>query len=419
MDQEMKFKKCPNCGAAIPEMASFCPACATSVNHQVELKMPNLFWGRALRVLVVVLIAAGVLAGFYFYNRPQIVEGVGEVLYQDDEGEYQLVLGWPENRFEPVKENYQSVELGGEYRFPTRLYISFVGSGANVGQAFLQKTDHVTVEFLQPEDAPSPITCTEPEPTDYDPEAALVSYVDFIGHDETCDLQWTLYMKNGDEIRLRQTVIMTTIQTYDYYPEDVPMNTIEELQTLVDQIAEEVEPDAVVNLHLPAVTYEGGLVMEKRPVSLYGSEENGQRTTFTGTTQVKAQGSWISYFENIDFFGNGQGVGISASARLHLTNCGVRGWKTGVLGYGTAWVNIRYSLVEDNEIGFHFNSEGSSASHTQYTGNTFRNNQTGILLERVPTEVSISFDECLFTENGTDIDNQCDHTIDISGATFE
>ena len=42
-----------------------------------------------------------------------------------------------------------------------------------------------------------------------------------------------------------------------------------------------------------------------------------------------------------------------------------------------------------------------------------------MLLENVPTEMTIYFDGSVFSGNGTDIDNRCGHSMDTSGAVFE
>ena len=103
--------------------------------------------------------------------------------------------------------------------------------------------------------------------------------------------------------------------------------------------------------------------------------------------------------------------------RLHPTNSTLSSWKTGVLAYGYTWVNAMYCHFENNEIGFHFNAVGVSVSHTLYTGNQFVNNSTAVLLESVPIDVSMKFGECVFSGNGTDIDNRCNQAVDISEAT--
>ena len=44
---------------------------------------------------------------------------------------------------------------------------------------------------------------------------------------------------------------------------------------------------------------------------------------------------------------------------------------------------------------------------------------TAVLLENVPTEMTIYCDGSVFSGNGTDIDNRCGHSVDTSGAVFE
>ena len=61
------------------------------------------------------------------------------------------------------------------------------------------------------------------------------------------------------------------------------MDTIEELQALVDRACEEIGEYDQLHLYLPAVTYTGGLEIGDRLVRLYGSlTPDGQRTAFTG-----------------------------------------------------------------------------------------------------------------------------------------
>ena len=200
------------------------------------------------------------------------------------------------------------------------------------------------------------------------------------------------------------------------------METIEELQALIDRIPSQLTDEFMsVEITLPAVRYEGGLMVDGYNVTLLGSQDDaGNRTTFTGTVHTTGKDQGISCFENISFVGPGEGVGVSASARLHLTNCRIAGWRTGVLAYGNqVWVNLRACTVEDNQVGLHFNATGANVSRSIYDGNLFQQNGTAVLLERVPSIESISFPGCRFTENGTDIDNRCGQAVDISQAIFE
>ena len=198
------------------------------------------------------------------------------------------------------------------------------------------------------------------------------------------------------------------------------MDTMEDLQALVDEINETITSDIIVYIHLPALTYEGSLALEKRSMNLVGSEgPDGSRTTFTGTLQATAQSGYICQFVNLDFVGEGSGVGISASARINFNNCRIAGWRTGVLCYGNSWVNIKNCVLEDNSIGFHFNSTSNNPNDHMYSGNLFQNNDTALLLENVPSSQALYFEGTRFSGNGTDIDNRCGHELDISEAIFE
>ena len=69
-------------------------------------------------------------------------------------------------------------------------------------------------------------------------------------------------------------------------------------------------------------------------------------------------------------------------------------------------------------MGFHFNASQSNVSHSLFTGNHFTENDTAILWEGTPVDMTISFHESVFAHNGTDIDNRNGQSIDISQATF-
>ncbi len=58
-------------------------------------------------------------------------------------------------------------------------------------------------------------------------------------------------MKNGDQIRLSQDLIVQEIPTYNYRYQDTKMDTISDLQALLDQIAQETDPSDIVNIYLP------------------------------------------------------------------------------------------------------------------------------------------------------------------------
>ena len=377
---EQGFKPCPYCGAKLPEQASFCPHCTHNVRERKPIIPPPRTWRRLLRALLPLALALAVCAGFYFYLSPKTYDAYGEITYTDDDGSYQLLVNTSNERFEPMPEIADTAGLDGEYRMPSRLFINHVASGANAGQMFMQKVEWCTTEFIQPADSQSPMVCSEPQPMDFSPDAALVSLFDYTGRSGSTELLWTLRMKNGDTIKLRQKISITPIETYDYYPEDYPMSTIAELQDLIDTVSREVEE----------------LVIDKRAINLRGSvdENTSRRTTFTGNVQVSAQDGPIVYFSGISFIGSGEGVGVSASCRLQADNCRFSNWKTGLLGYGSSWISAINSYFDGND-------------------------GTGVLLERVPTDVTISFPGSYFQGNGTDIDNRCSQPLDISQAIIK
>ena len=417
-------KNCPHCGAPLPQEAAFCPHCARSVNHRERTRVPKFFpWRKALRFGLPALVILGLLLGWYLATRPRTYDdgGTATVTYTDQDGSYQLLLGWSNTRFTPAPMLYQDAEENGEYRFPICLFINYTENDANAANAFLGKVESVTAQFGPPEDEDGYITYTDPAPHGYCPEAAMVSFIDFLGRDNQAQGTWTITMKNGDVIRLHQTLEVHLIRTLDYYPEDYAMETAGELQTLIDEIGETADPSAVVNIHLPAVTYEGELTIEKRPVNLLGSTEGEERTVFTGTLRITTGANGrINEISDIDFVGSGrENVGITAAARVHLMGCTFTGWRTAVLPHGYSWLNFRYCAFMDNEVGFHFNASQSNVTHSQFDGNRFTENGTAILWEGTPVDIAISFPESVFAHNGTDIDNRSGQSIDISQAVFE
>ena len=277
------------------------------------------------------------------------------------------------------------------------------------------------MEVVQDETAADSLTAGEPSHMeDYSPDAAMVSTLDFTGNSGEPQVVWTVQMKNGDLIRVRQNLHITPVITHEYHWEDYPMSTVEEVQALLDQIAAEVPSTDQVLLYLAPVTYEGDLVFH-RSYDLYGStDEGGERTVWKGSVSMEdGHYDWINYFYDIDFVGDGTDIGINTPVKAWPVGCTFTGYQAGVLVRGQAWVNVTECTFTDNEVGFHFNSTGQSASDTRYFDNTFTGNGTGILLESVPTDVTMVFDGSVFSNNGTDLDNRCEHPIDTTNAVFQ
>ncbi len=412
-------ERCPHCGSALPAEASFCPGCARSVNARRQINPPWHIPKRVLYGALLFLAAAAGLISLWSHTRPRIYDNnTAEVIYTDSDGSYQLLLSYRADRFQPMTDYVEELEEGTNAQKSSCLYINHVDTGVNAKDAFFRKVDRVSVEFLRGGGGPSPWQCGEPHSPSFAPEAARASVMNYTAASGDMELMWTIRMKNGDVIRLHQRMMLEVVPTRHYYPEDWAMDTIEDVQALVNEVNETVPAEIIVYLHLPPVTYEGGLTLDHRSMNLVGSEGEN-RTAFTGNLQVTAQKGFICRFDGLDFLGSGSGVGVSSSARINFTNCRFSGWRTGALAYGSAWVNVKNCVFEDNTVGFHFNSTGTQANDHMYSGNLFQRNGTAVLLENVPGSQALSFNGTCFAGNSTDIDNPCRREVNLSEALFE
>lgn len=413
-------KKCPYCGASLPKEASFCPHCAKSLNQRSQTKPPRSFFvkalGGALLLLAVILLASA----SYLYTRPKTYEGMGEITYADSDGSYQLVLNHLiDRRYSP--EPTLTANIGDEesYRTPCWLYVNESSTGADAADTFMEKVDSVKIEIQQPDRSLSPVLCSEPEPMDFNPEAALGTLVDFTR--ESPDLSrilWIISMRNGDTLRLGMDLSLYKVKIHNYSSENADLSDSQALQALIDQIAEDIDYRDVVNITLPALTYTDPLVLHGPSINLTGSESENGRTTFTAGIQMRDDASLISYLTGIDFKGDGTGVALSAAGRLWTKDCTFDGWETALLIFGNVWANATDCAFTNNGIGIHYNSTDVSPSDSRFTGNIFTGNGTGVLLENVPAaELTLDFGQCLFENNGTDLDNQCQQPVDLSEAT--
>ena len=121
---EQTQQTCPYCGASLPAEASFCPRCARSVNQRQKVSPPSIRWRKALRrafpalLLILILGAAG--TGWYLSTLPQVYDdgGTGEVTYTDEDGTYQLLLGWLDTPYEPRPRHHPGSGAGRGVHLP-------------------------------------------------------------------------------------------------------------------------------------------------------------------------------------------------------------------------------------------------------------------------------------------------------------
>lgn len=410
-------KKCPHCGAELPEEASFCPHCAKSVNSREESRPPRRI---PVKVLYACLLLFAAALAFFVYNRPRTYDGMGEVIYRGSGGSYQLLISTQKDRYTPMAAI--ETEAGDEefYRIPSWLYINRRDTGEDAKDDFMENMESAAVHIEQPEDSESPVLCSVPEPKEFNTDAALASLIDFTRESPAqSQIVWTLSMKNGDTIVLRSDLAITPTKVYNYSVENADLSGSAALQALIDQIAGETEAKDVVNISLPAVTYEDPIVLRGCTINLTGTEENGKRTTFAAGLRLSTDPELICYLTDLDFSGTGDGVAVSAAGRVWTQNCRFTGWATALLGYGKVWINTTDCTFENNRIGLHYNATDVSPSDSHFTGNVFTDNGTAVLLENVPTDIVMNFGDCVFSGNETDIDNRCGQELELAGAVFE
>ena len=417
-------RPCPSCGAPLPREASFCPHCMEPLRPRREAEFPIRRWVKPLRrVLFLLVLAALAAAVFLLYQAvtPHTYDGWGELTYHLNDNDYRLAVTFRNDAVPEPEYTVQTVQ-DWNYDRAAKLFVAHVDTGADAGQVFRQQIQEIQVQVTQPQDNPSPITWQQPTyQGDPATEGTALSPLFFDGQSRgEAEIRWTLNMKNGDTLLLRHKLVIEPVEVVDYTPADYDMDTIEDLQALVDQIQEEVPLPTVVRLNLPPVHYEGGLTITGRPINLYGTvDDKKMRTAFLGPVTVDVDRGPQCFIENIDFRGSGSGTGLTVEADGRVQDCLFTGWDTGLLVDGDDWADPTGCWFEDNGVGFRFDSVGDYVNGNMLEGNTFRNNGTAVELLRVPGAKTLYFNGCVFSGNGTDLSNPANHPTYLSRATFE
>ena len=178
--EKINEKTCPYCGAPLPEEAAFCPHCAKSINRRSKNKPPRLTPKRLVLAALILLAILLLAAGAYAFLGPKTYDGLGEVIYTDSDGTYQVLIGWGD-RYEPTTETTHDAADQDRYRFPVRVYVNHQATGEDMAKEFLQKVESVEVRAESESESTFPVQCTPPESgseAGY-PGTALVCFVDY------------------------------------------------------------------------------------------------------------------------------------------------------------------------------------------------------------------------------------------------
>ncbi len=413
------MKTCIYCGAELPDTANLCPECGKVQTEAVRETMPRPWRRKLLTVLAALLALALCFLGVRLYHAPKtyIAEG-GEIEYTDGGSRYKLFVSWKSagatQNAGTVEKTDRIAELD-QGLAPAQLYAFDMERGVNDPGEFEKKLSSVRLEAV-PDGSSEPVEIIGPYQSGDFPYSVRMADIGYTAFSSSNDLVWTLSMKNGDTVVLRQHLTVEKQKTAVYTADEWPMNSMEELQALLQHIEENESPDTVVTVHLPAVTYEGGLHFDTRSYHLVGSTRGEARTTFTRGTTVSLRKPQIAEFENICFRGSGTGTGLSASEGVILTDCLFSGWEVGAEARDGSWIAAFGTTFEENGIGLQFNSANSSMVYPNYQLDHFLNNGIGISLLRVPNTVEIKFEECVFSGNGTDIENPAGHPVNTESS---
>ena len=217
------------------------------------------------------------------------------------------------------------------------------------------------------------------------------------------DIIWTIYLKNGDTLRLHHTVKIMRIPVVTLTENDYPMATIDDLNALLDTLAHEADRKSVYILQLPAVTYEGGLTMKNFCCDLIGSESG---TTFTGTVTIATRGIHPSNITNVRFVGDGTGIGLSASEGAFLHRCTFENWEIGAYGGLGSWVNATGCTFRGNGVGLWLDNRGDAMCSGSYYGDSvYEDNGTAVRIAAMPGTETLDFNNCVFRGNGVNVEN--------------
>jgi len=399
------MKKCIHCGKEIPEQASWCPYCEKSQKEQHTVKAPARHRKALYFLAAAVLCIAVCVSALARRHIPKTYEGGAEVAYTVDGKESRVFLGFSSSPAAGEKcqeEITDTLPAGETAAIPSRLCVSSPENPEAV-VSFMNEVDTVSISATQAENSKA-VEIRGPDPgSERGLDAAYVADIVYSPATGTNTVCWELRMKNGDILRLYQRVTCKLMPTLEYHWEDTPMETTEQISSLLQDTAQEA-PDSVLKLFLPPVTYTGELVIDSHTAVFYGTEEEGKKTTFSDTVTVLTREPQYTQFLNIDFVGAG-GTGIVCREALYMQGCLISGWDTGLDVQSGGWASVSNAAFVGNKTGFRFNSDTSSYSNPSYENLVFAENELGLQIVQIPGSATLYLKGTVFDANGKDMDD--------------
>lgn len=411
-------KQCKACGAELPDGASFCPHCAESQIEKTQMKPPHPWRKKALLAALGVLVLAVVALTILLPHRPKTYDGGTSVAYTDEDGTYELfVTTLLTGITQKQPEEKRTLTCSADDRSALPALLGVFQDGALVDpDAFLRKVDRCTLEAFPNENGT--LEVLQPAHQEAFAPATLAAEVFYSGTSGTNELVWTLTMKNGDTIRLRHTYEIIEQLHQVYTANDVPLDTMDDLRALLARIPEEVPADTVVDIYLPPETYEGDLAIASRAVNLYGCSDGSGRTVIQGSVTVSSHAPANVDLSDLDFTGSG-GNGLTASASVRIRGCTFTGYDIGALVKDGGMIVTEACTFRDNGIGFCYNTNLYSSFQSVFLDCVLEDNGIGVQFRMLPGSIPLDFAGCVFSGNGTDIDNPISYPIETGSASFE
>ena len=382
------------------------------------MKPPRLWRKKALVAVLCASILVIAILSLFCANRAKTYEGGATVVYTDQDGTYELLVAFfpddiANNR--PVGKKTVSQSVNEASNMTAMLGI-YSGGKLMDTEAFFAKVENCTLEASP--NGHGALTLSEPTyDTNYLP-AARESDITYTGESGTNELIWTLNMKNGDTIHLKQAFEVIPLIHQVYTPEDTALDTMEDLTALLERINEEVPADTIVDIYLPPVTYTGNLTMVSRAVNLYGNAGSNGRTVFTGTLSVNTDSPSNVMLYDLDFVGSG-GTGLSATASVYMVSCSFSGWDIGAIALDGGMIGVERCVFQNNGVGFKYNTAVFHSFNSVFPDCIITGNEIGVQFARLQGTITIDFEGSIFSGNRIDIDNPAQYSIDTSKAIFQ
>ena len=79
-------------------------------------------------------------------------------------------------------------------------------------------------------------------------------------------------------------------------------------------------------------------------------------------------------------------------------------------------IAVDASAFRDNGIGFQYDTVEYYSYKDTVPDSRFEGNDIGVQILNLPGGIPLGFTNTEFTGNGTDVDNQSNHPVDLSGA---